>query len=134
MGLGPILSVTMYSNGTLPLPLDDAAAARCVHSLSLSDWKKWVGNPFLAMTANANAIAEVSVNRPLGPFYTKHQHQRCDHSAMTLVILFSLKSMETLENGLQTHYGALSQSCCSADADAWCKRARNHNCSVSGNH
>ena len=39
----------------------------------------------------------------LGPVYTKRQCQRCDHSAMTLVILFSLNSMEILENGLQTH-------------------------------
>ena len=43
--------------------------------------------------------------------------------------------MEILENGLQTHSGATplfsirtellatSQSCCSVDADAWCKRA-----------
>ena len=59
---------------------------------------------------------------PLGPVYTKHQRQRCDHSAMTLVILFSLKLMETLENGLQTHSGASSQSCRSVDADVWCKR------------
>ena len=58
-----------------------------------------------------------------GHVYTKRQRQCCDHTAMTLVILFSLKSMEMLENGLQTHYGALSQSCCSFDADAWCKRA-----------
>ena len=27
-----------------------------------------------------------------------------------------------LENGLQTHSGASSQSCRSVDADAWCKR------------
>ena len=40
---------------------------------------------------------------------------------MMLAILSSLKSMETLENGLQTHFGASLQSCC--NADAWCKRA-----------
>ena len=44
------------------------------------------------------------------PVYTKRQRQRCDHSTMMLAILFSLKSMETLENELQPHYGALSQS------------------------
>ena len=38
-----------------------------------------------------------------GPVYTKHQRQGCNHSAMTLVILFSLKSVESTENGLQTH-------------------------------
>ena len=88
----------------------------------------------MTANANANAIAEVSVSGPLGPVYTKHQRRFCDHSAMTLVILFSLKSMETFENGLLTHYGALSRSCCSVDADACCKRARNHNYSVSSDH
>ena len=33
------------------------------------------------------------------------------HSAMTLANSFSLKSMETLENGLQTHSGPSLQSC-----------------------
>ena len=54
---------------------------------------------------------------------------------MTLAILFSLKTVELLENGLQTHSGAIplismrtesqasSQSGRSVDADAWCKRA-----------
>ena len=54
---------------------------------------------------------------------------------MTLAILFSLKSMELLENRLQPHSGATplismgtesqasSQSCHSVDADAWCKWA-----------
>ena len=53
---------------------------------------------------------------------------------MTLVILFSLKTMEPLENGLQPHSGVTSlflmrteslaslQSCHSVDADALCKR------------
>ena len=36
-----------------------------------------------------------------------------------------LKSMETLENGLQPHSGASLQSCCSVDADAWWKQALN---------
>ena len=40
-----------------------------------------------------------------------------------LAILFSLKSVETLENGLQTHSGASSESCSSVNTDAWCKRA-----------
>ena len=66
-----------------------------------------------------------SFRNVLGPVYTKRQRQRCDHSAMTLVILFSLKSMEMLENGLQTHSGASSQSCHSIDTDTWCKGALN---------
>ena len=68
----------------------------------------------------------------LGPVYTKRQRQRCDNSAMTLVILFSLKTVELFNNGLQPHSGVTplcsmrmlllvsSQSCCSIDA--WCKR------------
>ena len=47
----------------------------------------------------------------------------CSNSAMMLAILFSLKSMEMLGNGLQPQSGASSQSCRSVDADAWCKRA-----------
>ena len=57
------------------------------------------------------------------------------NAAMMLAILSSLKTVESLENGLQTHSGAIplisrrresqasSQSCRSVDADAWCKRA-----------
>ena len=42
----------------------------------------------------------------LGPVYTKRQRQGCDNSVMTLAILFSLKSVESLENRLQPHSGA----------------------------
>ena len=59
----------------------------------------------------------------LGPVYIERQCQRCDYSAMKLAVLFSLKSMETLENGLQTHSGASLQSCRSIDTDAWYKWA-----------
>ena len=41
----------------------------------------------------------------LGPFYTKHLRQRYENSVMTLAILFSLKTMESLENGLQPQSG-----------------------------
>ena len=41
----------------------------------------------------------------LGPVYTKRLHQCCVNSALTLVILFLLKTMESLENGLQPHSG-----------------------------
>ena len=76
-----------------------------------------------------------SANEPLGTVYTKRQRQCCDNSAITLAILFSLKTVESLENRLQTHFGATplfsmrtvllssSQSCRSVDADAWCKWA-----------
>ena len=52
---------------------------------------------------------------------------------MTLAILFSLKTMESLQNGVATYFQliplismrtesqALSLSCRSVDADAWCK-------------
>ena len=70
----------------------------------------------------------------LGPIYIKRQRQRCDNSAM-IAVLFSLKTMESLQNGFATYFQAtplfsmrtklqvLSQSCRSVDADAWCKRA-----------
>ena len=66
------------------------------------------------------------MNGPQGPIFTETQHQYCDNSAMTLVILVSLKTMELLKNGLQPHSGvtplfsmttvslASSQSC-----EAW---------------
>ena len=56
------------------------------------------------------------------------------NAAMTLAILFSLKTMESLQNGIATHFQATplflmktesqasSQSYRSIDADAWCKR------------
>ena len=79
-----------------------------------------------------NSIIPVDL---LGPIYTKRQRQCCDNSAMTLAILFSLKTMELLQNGVTTYFQVIplismrtesqasSQSCRSIDADAWCKRA-----------
>ena len=70
-----------------------------------------------------------------GPIYTKRQRQRCDNSVMTLTTLFSLKTMESLQNWVATHFRmtllflmrtlllASSQSCSSVVVDAWCKRA-----------
>ena len=46
-----------------------------------------------------SVIAELlQLNVELGSVYIKDQHQCCDNSAMMLVILFSLKSMETVGN------------------------------------
>ena len=65
------------------------------------------------------------------PVYTKRQHQGCNNSA----ILFSLKSMGSLENWVKPHSGLTPlfpiktvslvslQSCRSTDSDAWCKWA-----------
>ena len=64
-------------------------------------------------------------NVVLGPVYTKHQRQRCNHSAIMIAILFSLKSIETLENGLQTHSGASLQSCRRVDTDVGVNGALN---------
>ena len=76
--------------------------------------QKWVENftkdfgriPFLAMPANANSFASLtlSVDGPLGPIYTKRQHQHCDKFALTLVILFSLKTIESLQDGVAIHF------------------------------
>ena len=46
-----------------------------------------------------------NVNKPLGPVYIKRQRQHRGNSVMVLAILFSLKSMETFENGLQPNSG-----------------------------
>ena len=73
----------------------------------------------------------------LGPVYTEHHHQCCRQLCdMMLVILFSLKEMESLQTGFATHFRATllcskrtellmspQSCCCSADTDAWCKRA-----------
>ena len=60
--------------------------------------------------------------------FLTRQRQGCHNSVMTVAILFSLKSVESLENRLQPHSGATalfsvrmeqasSQSCHSFDAD-----------------
>ena len=46
----------------------------------------------------------LSVCDPLGPIYTKYQHQRCGESAMMLAILFSLKTIESLQDGAAIHF------------------------------
>ena len=71
----------------------------------------------------AHATSSVSVNAAY-------------NSAMMIAVLFSLKTMESLQNGFATYFQAdstvfnenkiasvVSQSCRSADADAWCKRS-----------
>ena len=45
------------------------------------------------------------VRSTLRSVYTKRQRSSCNNSAITLMILFSLKTMESLENGLQPAYG-----------------------------
>ena len=111
-------------------------APRVVHPLpdiTSRQRSLWTGTNLKA-TPFSRSLS-LGVDRPLGPVYTKRQRQSCDNSTMTLAILFSLKSMETLENGLQPHSGvtplfsmrtesqASSQSCRSIHADAWCKWA-----------
>ena len=53
----------------------------------------------------ATSLFEAAGGLEQGPVYTKRQHQCSDNSAMTLAILFSLKSVESLENRLQPHSG-----------------------------
>ena len=69
----------------------------------------------------------------LGSVYTNCQRRHCNNSAMMLVIRFSLQTMESLQNGVATHFQATSlfsmrteslassQSCRSIDSDAWYK-------------
>ena len=79
--------------------------------------------------------AITSTKEHLGPVYTKCHCQRCNNFTMMLAILFSLKTMELLQNEVATHFQVTSmfsirteslaslQSCCSVDDDAWCKVA-----------
>ena len=46
-------------------------------------------------------------NDTLWPIYTKRPRQHCDNSAMTLGILFSLKTVESLQNGVATYFQAI---------------------------
>ena len=60
----------------------------------------------------------------------KHQRESFDNSGVTLAILLSLKTMESLQNGVTTHFQATPllsmrtvslaslQSSCSVNADA----------------
>ena len=41
------------------------------------------------------------------PVYNKRQRQSCENTAMMPVILLSLTTMESRENGLQTHSGVI---------------------------
>ena len=75
--------------------------------------------------------------------YTEHQHNRCDNSWMILAILFSLKTVESLHNGVATNFQMTplfsirkvslvsSQSCRSVDSDAWCKHLIDHRREIS---
>ena len=47
----------------------------------------------------------VRANNALEPVYIKRQRQRCDNSVTMLVILFSLKTVESLENVLHPQSG-----------------------------
>ena len=67
-----------------------------------------------------------------GPVYTKRHRQCCDSSAMMLVVLFSLKITQSLQNGIATHFQvtpllsmrteSLGSSESSQSSDASCKR------------
>ena len=93
----------------------------CTRIKNIERWTIRLRNNWTAKLKRT--AAHFKSSQLLGLVYTKHQHKRCHHSAITLAIMFSLKSMETFENGLQTHSGASLQSCRSIDPDVWCKRA-----------
>ena len=73
---------------------------------------------------------------PKGPFTPSV----CINAVMTLAILFSLKTMDSLQIGVATHLQvtplfsmrtellASSKSCRSIDPEAWCKRALTVSC------
>ena len=72
----------------------------------------------------------LGVTEPVGSIKTKRHYQCCDNSAMVTVILFSLKTMQSLQ--IATHLQvtplfsvslASRQSYRSINTNAWCKRA-----------
>ena len=48
---------------------------------------------------SGNGQYDGDIDAMLGPVHARGQSQRCGNSVMTLVILFSLKIVESLENG-----------------------------------
>ena len=83
----------------------------CVYIKAMFERQKIKENNRFRFRVRSNTKEPLRVNVPLGPVYTKRQRQCCDNSVMTLVILFSLKSVESLENRLQTQSGVSLQSC-----------------------
>ena len=95
-------------------------------------------NECLTLTLSLRVLMEMwHALADLGPVYTKHLCQRRYNSSMMLAILFSLKTMKSLQNGVAIHFQAtlllsirtellaLSQSYRNNEADAWCKRTPN---------
>ena len=77
----------------------------------------------------------VILSADLWPVYTKHQRQFYNNSAMTIVILFPWKMIESLQSGIATHFQAdpffsiitvfleSLHSCRSVDSDTRCKHS-----------
>ena len=88
----------------------------------------------LMIIKTRHLIIVIITDTDQGLIYTKRQPQCCDNSAMTLAILFSLKTMKLLQNRVVTYCQATplfsmrilllasSQSYLSIDAEAWCKQ------------
>ena len=62
----------------------------------------------LLFQALVGHMSQCAVTDALRAHLYKVSAQHCDNSVMMLLILFSLKTMELLENGLQPHFGATS--------------------------
>ena len=103
-------------------------------SISTSTINVYVVNGLILRNNNMYALTNLVTE--IGPVYTKYQHQYWDNFALTVVILFSLETMELLQNGIATNFQAIplfsmrtellvSSKSCRNDADAWCKRALN---------
>ena len=56
------------------------------------------------MAVNDSGGFQLARSNALRPIYTKCQHQHCDNSAMTLAILVSLKTIESLKNGVVNQF------------------------------
>ena len=69
---------------------------------SIESLENCLQTPFWSIMAEL-----LQLNVELGSVYTKRQRQLYSNSAMTLVILSSLKSVERVENGLQIPFWSI---------------------------
>ena len=77
MGLSPILSI--------------------IHTVTICTMLNIIGGN------NRHKMKTLRIKTPLGIVNTERQCQCCDNSAMMLVILLSLNTMESRQNGVATH-------------------------------
>ena len=77
-------------------------------NLKFSSFLFWLKEHGYIQVLKSQTFARMFFNVALlQPVYTKRQHQRCGNSAMMLAILFSLKTMESLQTSIISVIAAL---------------------------